>query len=510
MANKAKKVLIGTLSTIALAGVAGGGITLGVIFKNGVSFNNSKPSVVSNELTTLESNNKDFPAYNPVTKPESSKPTGGNQVTNKPSNGNQTQNKPNTGNTNNNQSSTSKDKIAVPNKVARVNFGLIPNTNFTRTTFNKMYNLKVEQNLVEGKIAFIDAEGQKHYDMIGVNPGDRIEVVVETNPGYEGYSLEKLYVFSADRNYRLKVWETEEGKIGFELPASHIKDPMTGATIPNPFYSSDLTINVEPKFNVTQIGEWKLSLNEGGYTFKLTNEIMKKFQDPALAEAGKQGVFVSDYVNYTMIERKTSPNLDMHFMGEYELDKDGLPLLNAYGNKIVVENTKYTLDLNGFDLYVSGLTIPSGVQLEITNSAVDQFNPNTPEAQKKESRVWGYKDRVTTYSFDIHGALGYWHGIKEMNYSNWEEYMAPDRNPDKVHMENNENGYGFKVKNFARHALFNAWPGDGQHHGKYPQWNNNIEDANKDGIMDGIQHTHELQGTKFQRVDGKIAAGGGR
>ncbi len=240
-----------------------------------------------------------------------------------------------------------------------------------------------------GKIEFYDEKtGQTSTDTtITVTPGQQISVKVTVNDP-ETYTLGDLKVFdSANPSVMLETEQLLKTDVyRFTLPNEKLDNGK-----PNPFYETG-KLTVRAKFVRTQLNAWKYDFASKTYNIEINED----------------GYVFDDVANTNL--KLTSGKLD------HDASQDEIP-----GENVI----QYRIYLNGHNLEIKNITIPSGAQLMFINNfynTVDEGKP-TPQISLSEN-TWMYPPEGSQYGkITVQGAVGRW-GSVEYN-GRLQQYLEP-------------------------------------------------------------------------------------
>ena len=240
-----------------------------------------------------------------------------------------------------------------------------------------------------GKIEFYDEKtGQTSTKTtITVTPGQQISVKVTVNDP-ETYTLGDLKVFdSANPSVMLETEQLLKTDVyRFTLPNEKLDNGK-----PNPFYETG-KLTVRAKFVRTQLNAWTYDFASKTYNIEINED----------------GYVFDDVANTNL--KLTSGDLN------HDASQDEIP-----GENVI----QYRIYLNGHNLEIKNITIPSGAQLMFINNfynTVDEGKP-TPQISLSEN-TWMYPPEGSQYGkITVQGAVGRW-GSVEYN-GRLQQYLEP-------------------------------------------------------------------------------------
>ena len=240
-----------------------------------------------------------------------------------------------------------------------------------------------------GKIEFYDEKtGQTSTKTtITVTPGQQISVKVTVNDP-ETYTLGDLKVFdSANPSVMLETEQLLKTDVyRFTLPNEKWDNGK-----PNPFYETG-KLTVRAKFVRTQLNAWTYDFASKTYNIEINED----------------GYVFDDVANTNL--KLTSGDLN------HDASQDEIP-----GENVI----QYRIYLNGHNLEIKNITIPSGAQLMFINNfynTVDEGKP-TPQISLSEN-TWMYPPEGSQYGkITVQGAVGRW-GSVEYN-GRLQQYLEP-------------------------------------------------------------------------------------
>ena len=240
-----------------------------------------------------------------------------------------------------------------------------------------------------GKIEFYNEKtGQTSTEttMI-VTPGEQISVKVTVNDP-ETYTLGDLKVFdSANPSVMLETEQLLKTDVyRFTLPNEKLANGEA-----NPFYETG-QLTVRAKFVRAQLNAWTYDFASKTYNI----------------EINKDGYVFDDVANTNL--QLTSGKLD------HDASQDEIP-----GENVI----QYRIYLNGHDLKIKNITIPSGAQLMFINNfynTVDEGRP-TPQISLSDN-TWMFPPEGAQYGkITVQGAVGRWGSVE---YSGrLQQYLEP-------------------------------------------------------------------------------------
>ncbi len=240
-----------------------------------------------------------------------------------------------------------------------------------------------------GKIEFYNEKtGETSTDTtITVTPGQQISVKVTVNDP-ETYTLGDLKVFdSANPSVMLETEQLLKTDVyRFTLPNEKLDNGK-----PNPFYETG-KLTVRAKFVRTQLNAWTYDFASKTYNIEINED----------------GYVFDDVANTNL--KLTSGKLD------HNASQDEIP-----GENVI----QYRIYLNGHNLEIKNITIPSGAQLMFINNfynTVDEGKP-TPKISLSDN-TWMYPPEGSQYGkITVQGAVGRW-GSVEYN-GRLQQYLEP-------------------------------------------------------------------------------------
>ena len=240
-----------------------------------------------------------------------------------------------------------------------------------------------------GKIEFYDEKtGQTSTKTtITVTPGQQISVKVTVNDP-ETYTLGDLKVFdSANPSVMLETEQLLKTDVyRFTLPNEKLDNGK-----PNPFYETG-KLTVRAKFVRTQLNAWTYDFASKTYNIEINED----------------GYVFDDVANTNL--KLTSGDLN------HDASQDEIP-----GENVI----QYRIYLNGHNLEIKNITIPSGAQLMFINNfynTVDEGKP-TPKISLSDN-TWMFPPEGYQYGkITVQGAVGRW-GSVEYN-GRLQQYLEP-------------------------------------------------------------------------------------
>ena len=367
---------------------------------------NKNPSASENKQETAKNDNKEDAPSTPPSQPTQTPPA--NPVQNPTTSGSSgsTTTGNNTANNSNGRVDIVKPTISSEQSIRNYISGIKTDVEDSSTLFSikkstmtsreagqtQKYELTIkttaEFNKL-GKIEFYNEKTGQTYTntTIPVTPGQQISVKVTVNDP-ETYTLGDLKVFdSANPSVMLEIEQLLKTDVyRFTLPNETLDNGK-----PNPFYETG-KLTVRAKFVRAQLNAWTYDFASKTYNI----------------EINKDGYVFDDVANTNL--RLTSGKLD------HDASQDEIP-----GENVI----QYRIYLNGHDLEIKNITIPSGAQLMFINNfynTVDEGKP-TPQISLSEN-TWMYPPEGSQYGkITVQGAVGRW-GSVEYN-GRLQQYLEP-------------------------------------------------------------------------------------
>lgn len=237
-------------------------------------------------------------------------------------------------------------------------------SNFTKFIMSIANN---DSTCHHGNIKF---EGTGDSDSIQVSPGQTIKFIVTTTNS--DYILGDLWVYASNNhNVSLEITQISETEYSITMP------PITIDDKPNPFYSSS-EIKVTPIFCKKSINFWKYEFPSRSYVINVESD--SKVYD----------------------------------------DKDHNELLMEGGK---TRNIQYRIYMNGHDLQIRNITIPSGAQLMFLNNIKNEVKESKMPTVSLCSNTWLTKvDNAN--QIDVQGGIG---RFSSVNYGQrMKDYFEPN------------------------------------------------------------------------------------
>ncbi len=187
------------------------------------------------------------------------------------------------------------------------------------------------------------------------------EIFINVNILNEEYTIQSVRVHSGSNvnangvgNNNLGVYKHSEQKYSFTLPAETLDNGE-----PNPFYDGNHNISVDVQWTLKQINAWTYDWMDG-----------------------------TDSGNYML-------NLEEDYIFDDEANTK-LQMVAPEGS----DNTIYRIYMNGHNMQIKNMTIPSGVQLMFINNKANTATGKLP--------VVSLTKDTTFTEYKVHGAIGRW------------------------------------------------------------------------------------------------------
>lgn len=245
------------------------------------------------------------------------------------------------------------------------------NSNQEKSTYQ--LKIKTSSQLEKyGSIEFITNNGEStNKDTITAKPGDKVQVKVTITDS--NYTLTDLKIFSnGNPSITLGIQKEQDNIYSFVLPQETLDNGEK-----NPFYSStDLVVRA--KFGPTKYNNWTYDIESKSYNIVVPQNDWV-FDDVADA-------------NYKLQEGSL----------EHNKDEDEIP-----GENVI----QYRIYLDGHDMTIKNMTIPSGAQLMFINNKTNTTNGTTPKVSL-ETNTYMFPPQENGYGkFDVKGVVGRWGSV---------------------------------------------------------------------------------------------------
>ena len=212
-----------------------------------------------------------------------------------------------------------------------------------------------------GSISFINENGENTKQILAV-PGQKIQIKA-TSSNDNFYTLIDLQVYDATSNNTLGVTKLDKQNIyEFTLPSTTLSNGQ-----PNPFYSTG-SIKIVPVFAENQMNDFIYDFNSKAYVLNINTD------------------------NYVFDD-----------LGHANLRLIGTETGWAGGTTI-----QYRIYLNGHNLTIKNLTVPSGAQLMFINNIKNENNGSTIPTVKLSENTFMYPPQTGNQygQITVKGAIG--------------------------------------------------------------------------------------------------------
>lgn len=226
-----------------------------------------------------------------------------------------------------------------------------------------------------GSIEFITKDGGTSTNAITAQPGDTVKVKVTMKNN--DYTLTDLKIFSeGNPSITLGIQKVDNNTYSFTLPQEKLDDGSL-----NPFYQPDNnSLTVRAKFGPNKYNDWTYDIESKSYNIVVTED------------------------NWVFDDVK---NTNLKLVGgklEHNPDEDEIP-----GENVI----QYRIYLQGHDMKIKNMTIPSAAQLMfINNPENSSTNGKTPTISlESDTYMFPPEENGKYGKFDVKGVVGRWGSV---------------------------------------------------------------------------------------------------